>query len=136
MDRLPMERINISIHAPREGGDVAVPSVIVVAGRFQSTPPARGATCILSCGRFMLPFQSTPPARGATDNQPPPFCLFFISIHAPREGGDLVYGVGAVIHVQFQSTPPARGATGLCPHRLQHIIISIHAPARGATACP
>ena len=35
-------------------------------------------------------FQSTPPREGGDlDNQPPPFCFFLISIHAPREGGDL-----------------------------------------------
>ena len=34
----------ISIHAPREGGDHKCRYKIVVKHRFQSTPPARGAT--------------------------------------------------------------------------------------------
>lgn len=34
-----------------------------------------------------------------------------ISIHAPREGGRLLAGVGIREHLRFQSTPPARGAT-------------------------
>ena len=34
----------ISIHAPREGGDTEAEEVAMGALRFQSTPPARGAT--------------------------------------------------------------------------------------------
>ena len=37
----------ISIHAPREGGDQTVRTLIQTKTRFQSTPPARGAT--LTC---------------------------------------------------------------------------------------
>ena len=36
--------VGISIHAPREGGDLAACVGRVSADRFQSTPPARGAT--------------------------------------------------------------------------------------------
>ena len=58
---------DISIHAPREGGD---PS----------------GTCRAST---TFPFQSTPPARGATGKQYLGQRDIVISIHAPREGGDL-----------------------------------------------
>ena len=34
-----------------------------------------------------------------------------ISIHAPREGGDLLSQSGPLNYSIFQSTPPARGAT-------------------------
>ena len=57
--------------------------------QFQSTPPARGATLLSGCagGKAKL-FQSTPPARGATS----PFSIGlppnYVSIHAPRTGGD------------------------------------------------
>ena len=34
----------ISIHAPREGGDVIVCMTVPAINIFQSTPPARGAT--------------------------------------------------------------------------------------------
>ena len=34
----------ISIHAPREGGDASFTVRAVRSTRFQSTPPARGAT--------------------------------------------------------------------------------------------
>ena len=79
----------ISIHAPREGGDRILLRSEQVAAAFQSTPPARGAT--LSFIRSLdsqREFQSTPPARGATNS----VCVMVrkphISIHAPREGGD------------------------------------------------
>ena len=59
-------RGTISIHAPREGGDVAAPAAEHKQEKFQSTPPARGATLVL--GLLYL--------------------VEIISIHAPREGGD------------------------------------------------
>ena len=56
----------ISIHAPREGGDVSVDSGPSFASEFQSTPPARGATVARAVRAVIVD----------------------ISIHAPREGGD------------------------------------------------
>ena len=58
--------MEISIHAPREGGDVDAASDTRFFSSFQSTPPARGATRHQRCD-------------GEVDH---------ISIHAPREGGD------------------------------------------------
>ena len=84
-------------------------SILSLPFPFQSTPPARGATDSATDWMSATVFQSTPPARGATV---PCACLIgavTISIHAPREGGDL-------------------GAEhDLCP--LLHI--SIHAPREG-----
>ena len=60
---------DISIHAPREGGDYGDVEDEEFDWEFQSTPPARGAT---SSGK----------AIGAST---------IISIHAPREGGDQRY---------------------------------------------
>ena len=80
-----------------------------------------------------IPFQSTPPARGATEYAPTENYDRYISIHAPREGGDpplprivprkkdfnprpprggrlVSILLFPMFHV-FQSTPPARGAT-------------------------
>ena len=85
----PEPETPISIHAPREGGDIRYPCLITAPQIFQSTPPARGATWItsaLSVGNYQ--FQSTPPARGATLQQGIKNVLDSISIHAPREGGD------------------------------------------------
>ena len=57
----------ISIHAPRTGSDRSRQRLNPCAERFQSTLPARGATCLISSGvRFSRR----------------------ISIHAPRTGSD------------------------------------------------
>ena len=56
---------------------------------FQSTPPARGATAGGRADGDVRRFQSTPPARGATQRHYSLPLSTFISIHAPREGGDI-----------------------------------------------
>ena len=56
----------ISIHAPREGGDWGRISLDPEDLKFQSTPPARGATSLYGMMAQDPVFQSTPPARGAT----------------------------------------------------------------------
>ena len=56
---------------------------------FQSTRPARGATCVGRSIHSLRVFQSTRPARGATSkilNKSP---LSRVSIHAPRAGRDI-----------------------------------------------
>ena len=115
----------ISIHAPREGGDcpnrarngermISIHARLCAAPppRLQSTPPARGATQRPSWWwqTFSI-FQSTPPARGATRDCQLAGGAGPISIHAPREGGDEGNDVRAAMLLIFQSTPPARGAT-------------------------
>ena len=57
----------ISIHAPREGSDRSLESLLTDGVRFQSTLPARGAT-----------------GQGRHRDH----IAFVISIHAPREGSD------------------------------------------------
>ena len=58
-----------------------------------------------------------------------------ISIHAPREGGDLRWALNNRLFSQFQSTPPARGATAI-PHTIPIPFFEFQStpPARGATA--
>ena len=59
-------------------------------------------------------FQSTLPARGATCNNPRSAHDRLISIHAPRTGSDRVPGCTKRPRGgRFQSTLPARGATGV-----------------------
>ena len=128
--------------------------------RFQSTPPARGATFCFAIvirlikdfnprpprgGRLLSQsgprnypvFQSTPPARGATLWLLRKVSrLFDISIHAPREGGDiqrqhLAQGVGISIHA------PREGGDciPMMSARPARIFQSTP-PARGATGNP
>ena len=145
--------VDISIHAPREGGDLHPTQGQPIVSKFQSTPPARGATAAPS-GRLSPPkFQSTPPARGATLQQLHEHNARIISIHAPREGGDAVFWLrlkhfsisihapreggdlsSKFLHIApalFQSTPPARGATAEGGRGTGEGLISIHAPREG-----
>ena len=56
---------------------------------FQSTPPREGGDGdVVRILPSFKRFQSTPPARGATLNKRLKSIIFHISIHAPREGGD------------------------------------------------
>ena len=94
-DRVPafgVADIRISIHAPREGGDWQSAETPDSINIFQSTPPARGATKI----RFhtiQRDFDFNPrPPRGGRHRVPVlPDVSAVISIHAPREGGDVVF---------------------------------------------
>ena len=122
----------ISIHAPREGGDVMENMEIKTYGNFNPRPPRGGRPARASSLKPSVVFQSTPPARGATLIPPRVELLFRISIHAPREGGDLdVRALKSSIHSIFQSTPPARGATAGHQTAARTRPISIHAPREG-----
>ena len=56
-------------------------------------------------------FQSTLPVRGATKPGIQRIRIKGISIHAPREGSDLVTDICKRNGIKFQSTLPVRGAT-------------------------
>ena len=105
------ENAEISIHAPRAGGDPAKTTSIIATFTFQSTPPVRGATMAKAISAELSVISIHAPRAGG-DVQHTCFVYeFAISIHAPRAGGD-----GKLIHTGnfadvFQSTPPVRGAT-------------------------
>ena len=149
--------IAISIHAPREGGDLVSNTISVLAGYFNPRPPRGGR-----------PYSGIPPTKcdtsisihapreGGDDRLISGFWMMTISIHAPREGGDYValMEIGSIIisihapreggdaryrsyklqYLKFQSTPPARGATSNTPTRAASTTISIHAPREGGDA--
>ena len=79
---------------------------------FQSTHPVRGATLAAYAAQGDYQFQSTHPVRGATCRSMSRASVSVISIHAPREGCDILESRGVGNHVGFQSTHPVRGATG------------------------
>ena len=82
--------LGISIHAPREGGDRRLVQVPLGPRDFNPRPPRGGRPPSTGswCRRYR--FQSTPPARGATLHGRAVHLSLHISIHAPREGGDKV----------------------------------------------
>ena len=91
-DLLFQRRLNavlfISIHAPREGGDKWVCPVYPWHRYFNPRPPRGGRRMPNGYSGICLKFQSTPPARGATKKKYNDMLSEDISIHAPREGGD------------------------------------------------
>ena len=100
---------------------------------FQSTPPARGATRSYPVISWAEPlFQSTPPARGATVFMAALLTTLGISIHAPREGGDLMILRRGSRHISdFNPRPPRGGRPPRALATKLGIRISIHAPREG-----
>ena len=78
----------ISIHAPREGGDYARRQSGCTPQDFNPRPPRGGRRRNDREHYLDRKFQSTPPARGATQGSTAHRRYPAISIHAPREGGD------------------------------------------------
>ena len=78
----------ISIHAPREGGDVYLAPFTLRLCGFQSTPPARGATVVLLHKGVRLLISIHAPREGGDNVISTLAPAVGISIHAPREGGD------------------------------------------------
>ena len=81
--------MRVSIHAPWEGCDSAVATLIVVFFEFQFTHPGKGATGVERCKQF----------------------FFRVSIHAPWEGCDKEVAKVVDARHLFQFTHPGKGAT-------------------------
>ena len=101
--------------------------------QFQSTPPARGATSGFRLGFGVRVNISIHAPREGGDAVWGELCddIVKISIHAPREGGDKRWVKTATALLIFQSTPPARGATFAAMAVDNDFSISIHAPREG-----
>ncbi len=144
----------ISIHAPREGGDQEAINSQSQLDQFQSTPPARGATCrCRPCrGRFCISIHAPreggdggglqtgdvqhqisihAPREGGDVGQLGFVRLKGISIHAPREGGDAKSAMSCARTVHFNPRPPRGGRLRNADERHQGARISIHAPREG-----
>ena len=81
------QKSNISIHAPRTGSD-KMANVMTRISLFQSTLPARGATCSPGAGTSGgKHFNPRSPHGERLHNTPTP-PAGDISIHAPRTGSD------------------------------------------------
>ena len=128
-----IEYRRISIHAPREGGDGRTIMTDAKIARFQSTPPARGATKQDAHGQQKdRLFQSTPPARGATLFKKLGGGTIAISIHAPREGGDDADHEQPRLHQNISIHAPREGGdAALDTIGFDNPMISIHAPREG-----
>ena len=81
--------LDISIHAPREGSDLAAGKYMTGLANISIHAPREGSDpdCSSPDGKHGL-FLSTLPARGATKKLEYEHLEREISIHAPREGSD------------------------------------------------
>ncbi len=146
----------VSIHAPRAGRDCGatfrrrphrcfnpraprgarLPAWELYRRRavFQSTRPARGATCRRSLPRLLPMFQSTRPARGATPDSPRRLPRSPVSIHAPRAGRDRLPLRRMFLLIGFNPRAPrgARHGSRRVERTAGHV--SIHAPRAGRDA--
>ena len=124
--------LTISIHAPREGCDWRQPVAFSVRSDFNPRTPRGVRRSGLTRWAISQVFQSTHPARGATvlallrEGRP-----VLISIHAPREGCDLLLLTSGPPAPHFNPRtprgvrpPPSGGGT-------VRRGISIHAPREG-----
>ena len=81
-------------------------------------------------------FQFTHPGRGATKIDIRINSGGGVSIHAPREGCDILKASATLLTLLFQFTHPGRGATLLTYHLYYKVSVSIHAPREGCDKCP
>ena len=103
------------------------------APKFQSTPPARGATHSLRWLRgWDWHFNPRPPRGGRPFKEMLAVLLLRISIHAPREGGDGKEDASsrAVFSISIHA-PREGGDYEVCGLGAVDGLISIHAPREG-----
>ena len=100
--------------------------------RFQSTPPARGATCYDGFNQRTVGISIHAPRKGSDE---PPVDMAALETHfnpRPPQGERLNSTSNNKAHNVFQSTPPARGATNSFRWERFSYLISIHAPRKGS----
>ena len=123
----------ISIHAPRVGSDLPLPSVSMPSIQFQSTLPAWGATQDSFCNSFDAAISIHAPRVGSDQTLIFDATDMYISIHAPRVGSDSTASRDTRSRCKFQSTLPAWGATCTPDISLPLFIFQSTLPAWGAT---
>ena len=96
----------ISIHAPRKGSDPIVTSKQATNNNFNPRPPQGERLWKQNDKQSAKKFQSTPPARGATTSSGHVSINFCISIHAPRKGSDRTSQTSRTNHHYFNPRPP------------------------------
>ena len=135
-DGIIHQLLSVSIHAPREGCDLISPRLLLLHLRFQFTHPGRGATKRKGYLTVCNVFQFTHPGRGATLES---FCIcrfLSVSIHAPREGCDLIKPPYSVCVNSFNSRTPGGVRRILLLLIFLTLIVSIHAPREGCDYVP
>ena len=127
---LSLAGFQISIHAPRAGGDPTAAPLPPLAENFNPRPPCGGRLKLDAFALRGMGFQSTPPVRGATNKGNTPGGKKYISIHAPRAGGDQFLNPLLSVHKISIHAPRAGGDSSFVGDGVE-IEISIHAPRAG-----
>ena len=122
---------DISIHAPREGGDEISSSGVCFFDVFQSTPPARGATIAFVRNRDKDKISIHAPREGGDEINDRQTFGHWISIHAPREGGDVYSELLTHCAVGISIHAPREGGDREPLTIRKQSNISIHAPREG-----
>ena len=96
---------DISIHAPPRGATRITPYRCSCASLFQSTPPARGGDSYpVHTELAVSDFNPRPPRGGRLRRENCELHHTVISIHAPREGGDMVPALsGTVVKISIHA---------------------------------
>ena len=109
---LPPACADFNPRPPRGGRHNAQGGKTVTIGYFNPRPPRGGR--LLPSGHPLTArryFNPRPPRGGRPQRGDQLSVTHYISIHAPREGGDCGARQVREQRSKFQSTPPARGAT-------------------------
>ena len=127
------EAIEISIHAPRAGGDLLTSRALFSLGNAISihAPRAGGDTYPRHDFRGILYFNPRPPCGGRPEAEATRSLIQAFQSTPPVRGATMTIPPSPWLPTAFQSTPPVRGATLL--HRVSYprCRISIHAPRAG-----
>ncbi len=123
----------ISIHAPREGSDANIRADLAAGLDFNPRSPRGERLSITNPKTLNLFISIHAPREGSDVSCMLPHFGFVISIHAPREGSDI--GGSNILRWDegFQSTLPARGATAGMSFQFHDVVFQSTLPARGAT---
>ena len=128
---------DVSIHAPREGCDSMRRGPLAHLSGFNSRTP--GGVRLLSVCTWcrMSRFQFTHPGRGATRPAGYHRKVHLVSIHAPREGCDLISTTYKWGHIYVSIHAPREG----CDLYAESAYcvpsgVSIHAPREGCDTAP
>ena len=131
-----MEAWTFQSTPPRGGATRLFPRTLQTTSDFNPRPPREGGDNGLIVGslHFIL-FQSTPPAKGATHHSRTHGVHRGISIHAPREGGDLLTCFHSPVRSDFNPRPPRGGRLGRSENSSSAVNFNPRPPRGGRRPC-